>query len=274
MSIKTLIIPLVLISLSQKSYTMERITKPEVIQIISRGTDKTVSEVKIKNESFALLKFHSKKEFKQELNALARLKHQNIIEMIDCDETSQTITEELADCSLYNFIRNPTCFLEKHYNRSFDNLFLNKIKINLIEQIITAIKFMHTQKRMVNLDIKPQNVVLFFEYKKSLPYIQAKLIDFTSCYEIPDEIDSITLNTFEGTFEYLPPEIISLAPYYKEYNVSFSNDIYSLGLLIYFVINGKCIGRIADKIISLEYEALTEYESQRSFIDLIKFTFL
>lgn len=234
------------------------------IKTLSRNSDKIVLEIMIGEKHFAKLKFISnKKEYKRELKTLKSLNHKNIIKFISCNDEINIIIEELGNCSLFNFIRNPNYFFNKYkYNGDRD---LNKIKINIIKQIIKGIKYIHQTKNRVHLDIKPQNIVLFFKENN----IIAKLIDFTSCYKIK-KTSNRTLKSPHGTFEYLAPEIINNWHINKEYEVSFNTDIYSLGVTIYFILNNKSIGQIADNEIQTYYNAQTDDESKFCFIDLIK----
>jgi serine/threonine protein kinase len=230
-------------------------------RILSNHNEKKVTLFSSENNQFIELKYSkTSNEFHTELKALSNLKHENIISMISFNENEKIILEEAGCCSLYSFIRNPKYFFNKYKFSDTDNL--NEIKLDIIKQIILGLKFIH-KNGYVHLDIKPQNFVIFFENK-----IIVKFIDFSSCKKIQQ--NKIYQTGIIGTFEYLPPEIIDKALYRKTYKIRYSCDIYALALTINFILNGKSVGELADKIIYEDYKAETNEESERCFIDLIK----
>ncbi|MFH1461759.1 MAG: protein kinase [bacterium] len=229
---------------------------PSQETVLSNRNGKTVTAVETQEGKFAKLKYSNfNKDFENEFAKLLSLNHSNIIEIISLDMANRIIIEELGDCSLYNFIRNPNYFFKKYEFKT--NLTLNEIKIDIIKQIIEVLKYLHLDKNILHLDVKPQNFVLFFIENR----IIVKLIDFASCEEVNTEINKIN-----GTFEYAPPEMLDSTKIYA----NFSSDIYSLGLTIYFILNGISIGQAADSEINSYYQVTTDDESQKSFIYLIK----
>jgi serine/threonine protein kinase len=90
-------------------------------------------------------------------------------------------------------------------------------------QILLAIDYLH-QNRIAHRDLKPSNILLD-------KYERIKLIDFG----LSQHVTSIIQNDFCGSKLSVPPEIWK---HVQDYDL-FSADIYSLGVLFYFLSQGK-----------------------------------
>lgn len=103
-----------------------------------------------------------------------------------------------------------------------------KQKMKILKDIVNGIAYLH-EMNIVHCDLKPDNIVLF---EKNV----AKLIDLSfSC------LDGIERKFIVGTLSYFPPEHFKLLDSGKAYIVKKSDDIYALGHIINFLINGSII---------------------------------
>lgn len=229
--------------------------------------DKVIYSTKINNQDYVLIKFSQKNNYFIESSKLKQIKHPNIIKVKACNDTELLILEKKGTCSLYNFIKNPELYVEK-----INNLDLNSIKYNIIKNIISALNYLHTEKKYVHLDLKAENIILFIkqDLKSNIISIKTKIIDFESCHEIKDT--NPELSKFMGTFEYAPPEIIDLVYIYQKYTIGFFTDIYDLGLLIFFIIYEKAPSEIIFSRENIEFNDLNKEWSKNIFlIEKIKY---
>ncbi len=91
--------------------------------------------------------------------------------------------------------------------------------------ILQAIKELHSNG-IIHGDIKTDNMVLHYEYKKEI----IKLIDFGMSY-LSDNNECIKMKYISGTHGYRAPE-------QDKFKISFSSDIYSMGVTIIELWNG------------------------------------
>ena len=122
----------------------------------------------------------------------------------------------------------------------------SKVKI-YFKQIIKAIRFVHCNN-VIHRDLKPTNI-LFLDDKKN----KIVIIDF-GISGIANGNNSDVIKA--GTVLYLPPEIILK----KNYKSSPKLDIWSLGIILYQMIFGKCpfIRKdLQSTIDSIAYDSLT-----------------
>lgn len=116
-----------------------------------------------------------------------------------------------------------------YYNRdddiywSFNLSTIQKIKI--IKSFVKAICELH-DRCIIHGDIKTNNIVLHYEYKKQI----IKLIDFGMSYH-SNKNDMIDLEYKSGTLGYRAPE-------QESYQMNEKSDIYSMGVTIIEIWNG------------------------------------
>lgn len=143
-----------------------------------------------------------------EVDILNQLKHPNIIQFYEAfiEEMKFGIVMELLEGeSLRDFIRNQT--------RNLDEQFILKIFV----QLLSALNYCH-QNNLLHRDIKPDNI---FITNTGL----VKLLDFGFSKMLVANVPQT--QTFLGTPQYMPPEIVEGKPY------SYPADIWSLGCVVH-----------------------------------------
>ena len=151
--------------------------------------------------------------FYQEVGALSRLTHPNILKLYDYfnDETYfYLIIEYCQSGTVINLMKQD----------------MNKIQLNLVEyarEALTAMVYMHNNQT-AHLDIKPSN--LFVD-----SYGHIKLADFGFARIIqPGQ----KCEAFCGSLAFMPPEMFHKAPYNP-----YKADIWEFGVTLYFMATGK-----------------------------------
>lgn len=171
--------------------------------------------------------------------------HQNIVRIYDClyDKDYFCIVMEVGQYGdLYALMQ-----------KFDDKRIYEFIVAEISRQIANAIKLIHNYG-IIHRDIKTDNVILFSPIdpemkEEDVHKIRAKLADFgwsTCAYENSngdnedkenkgyDKKKLKRVNTFCGTIDYLPPEMIRDTPY------DFRVDIWSFGIMIYECVIGYC----------------------------------
>lgn len=160
-----------------------------------------------------------KSKFKKEALSLSRLKHDNIVKVLESFETNNTAyysMEFLPSGSLDEYIESKHGLSEKE-------------SIRFALQICNALSFMH-QNKMLHLDLKPKNIMM--GTNGSL-----KLIDFglSKQYNRNGEPESST-SVGLGTPGYAPLEQAS----YRDGNdFPVTMDVYALGATLFKMLTGK-----------------------------------
>ena len=176
---------------------------------------------------------NQKDTVENEINTLKTLNHPHIIRLYDSFFHERLFFIILEYCSGGNLLKQIIEF----------NGFSREKFIEIGRQIILALCFCHSQN-IAHHDIKPENILLD-------SYNRIKLADFG----ISLFLDSYILSdSFAGSITYEAPEIISKKPYN-----AFKADIWSLGIVFLYMINGfdpwRCetIGTLKSRILSANY---------------------
>lgn len=142
--------------------------------------------------------------FKNEYEIMTRLKHPNLIRVFEFGEDAGNyyiIMEYLAGQVLSDMI----------YKDHDDSDTIHKIV-----QILRALNYIHS-RNIIYRDIKPGNIMIHDNI--------VKLMDFGISGHIEDKLKKV-----KGTISYFAPEVLS-------HNISFSNDIFSLGIVFFEMIS-------------------------------------
>ena len=155
-----------------------------------------------------------KRKFTEEAQTLTKLKHPNIVKVIDVfeeNDTSYIVMPFVEGITLQKLV-------DKKGKLDYET------SVNYVAQIAEAINHIHEQG-ILHRDVKPDNIMITPEYT-------AVLIDFGSAREfIHDKTQSHTSILTKG---YAP-----LEQYSNVGKKGFYSDVYSLGAVFYFIVTGK-----------------------------------
>ena len=206
-----------------------QIDQYQLVNCIATGGISQIWEVKhiANQQQFAmklLLPEHikdsqKKSELKSEATIARQLEHPNIIKVVDISigrDNSYFIMEHFRGNNMKNAIR-------------FDHASVQGRGKKIMELLAQAFAFIH-DKGWVHKDIKPDNVLV----NKAG---DVRVIDFSLASKPTGFISSMLTRkssvVIQGTRTYLAPELIQRLP------LTFSADIYSLGVLFYEMLTGR-----------------------------------
>lgn len=148
-------------------------------------------------------------QLKNELRALSRCDHENIIKLYAAWEADGLIMilQELAEISLYE-------------KMSREGSFSEAAACEIMADIVKAVIYLHSlTPPILHRDLKPENVLLLNG--------KAKLADFGW-----SNTEDGYRNTYCGTFDYLAPEMIKGTGHGEKL------DVWTLGVLLYEMLEG------------------------------------
>lgn len=218
---------LISVSTISKTTKLENIQKKyEFIQIIGYGVFGTVREAKkisgstcsntfktFAIKSIVKTKIERKLELlRRELDILKAVDHPNIIRLFEVYEDKKYMHLVMEHCKGGDLLDH---FLKKGQLQEQEVL-------SITHKALSAINYLHNLN-ICHRDIKPENFLLLTEDSEEL-----KLVDFGMSNFVKND----NLCTFAGTPYYIAPEIIQ-GSYGKEC------DVWSLGVLMYFLLSGK-----------------------------------
>ncbi|KAK1677771.1 hypothetical protein QYE76_038619 [Lolium multiflorum] len=149
---------------------------------------------------------------RQEIEILRKLKHENIIEMIDAFETPQEfcVVTEFAQGELFEVLEDDKCLPEEQVQA-------------ISKQLVKALYYLHSN-RIIHRDMKPQNILIG---KGSI----VKLCDFGFARAM--SANTVVLRSIKGTPLYMAPELVREQPY------NHTADLWSLGVILYELFVGQ-----------------------------------
>lgn len=169
----------------------------------------------IDKSRMANLKF--KERFKHGAEILKRLNHPNIVSFVSLINKPDILGVALEYIDGIN--------LEDFIIKNYDPASPLKL-MRFFSQLLDAIEYAH-QNKVIHRDIKPSNILISRE-------LQAKVIDFDTVKDFADDANFTTANFTVGTFNFISPEQFD-----NSRNVSPQSDIYSLGLVMFYILVGK-----------------------------------
>ena len=155
-----------------------------------------------------MVKSNVQHQLRREIEIQSHLRHQNILKLFGFFDDEKQIYLILEYC--------PGGELYADLKSSKGGHFTEEKSANYINQIIQAIKFMHS-KDVIHRDIKPENLL---EHDGTI-----KLADFGWSVHAP----SNRRQTMCGTLDYLPPEMVGR----RRETYDKTIDIWGLGILTY-----------------------------------------
>jgi len=192
-----------------------------------------------------------KERFRNEAKLMASLDHPNITKVIDFDEQPQQLSivmEYLNGEDLNQKIKRNGPLSEKEIRDVFS-------------QTLSAFQYAH-EKGIVHRDIKPSNIYI-------LPNGHVKILDFGIAKLFGQGNEMTQTGTQIGTPIYMSPEQVK-----ADKSIDYRSDIYSLGVTLFFAINGKPpynsdSDSQFDIFTKIVYEALPEFLVQSQFNEIV-----
>ncbi|GMH09100.1 hypothetical protein Nepgr_010940 [Nepenthes gracilis] len=149
---------------------------------------------------------------RQEIEILRKLKHENIIEMLDSFESPQEfcVVTEFAQGELFEILDDDKCLPEEQVQA-------------IAKQLVQALQYLHSN-RIIHRDMKPQNILIG---AGSI----IKLCDFGFARAM--STNTVVLRSIKGTPLYMAPELVREQPY------NHTADLWSLGVILYELFVGQ-----------------------------------
>ncbi|XP_010245992.1 PREDICTED: serine/threonine-protein kinase TIO [Nelumbo nucifera] len=149
---------------------------------------------------------------RQEIEILRKLKHENIIEMLDSFESPQEfcVVTEFAQGELFEILEDDKCLPEEQVQA-------------IAKQLVRALYYLHSN-RIIHRDMKPQNILIG---AGSI----VKLCDFGFARAM--STNTVVLRSIKGTPLYMAPELVREQPY------NHTADLWSLGVILYELFVGQ-----------------------------------
>nr|GMD53662.1 serine/threonine-protein kinase TIO [Ipomoea batatas] len=149
---------------------------------------------------------------RQEIEILRKLKHENIIEMLDSFESPQEfcVVTEFAQGELFEILEDDKCLPEEQVQA-------------IAKQLVRALYYLHSN-RIIHRDMKPQNILIG---SGSV----VKLCDFGFARAM--STNTVVLRSIKGTPLYMAPELVREQPY------NHTADLWSLGVILYELFVGQ-----------------------------------
>ena len=192
---------------------------------IGRGSSGLIREgIDLKGKKYAIKSIFKNNYikniyYKREVEITLNLNHENIIKCYDIYEDNYALNFVLELCEggdLFEYILN-----------NKNKLIEENDAMDILEQILKSLIYLHEEVGIVHRDIKPENILIKYINGKKI----IKLTDFGFSDYIPKNNNN-SLTEQLGTPQYAAPEIFEG----KEYNSKV--DIWSLGVVLYNMING------------------------------------
>ncbi|KAL0452258.1 UNVERIFIED_CONTAM: Serine/threonine-protein kinase TIO [Sesamum latifolium] len=149
---------------------------------------------------------------RQEIEILRKLKHENIIAMLDSFESPQEfcVVTEFAQGELFEILEDDKCLPEEQVQA-------------IAKQLVRALHYLHSN-RIIHRDMKPQNILIG---AGSI----VKLCDFGFARAM--SANTVVLRSIKGTPLYMAPELVREQPY------NHTADLWSLGVILYELFVGQ-----------------------------------
>ena len=179
------------------------------------------------------------KYLKNEIVILQHLKHPNIVKFEDVKKTKKHFYIIMEYCNGGELSKA----LEKYQNK-YGKPFSQEIVQHLMRQIISAFKYIHSQK-IIHRDIKLDNVLLSFETeadKENLNMMKAtvKIIDFGfACQISKSGLQYSTLGSPINMDPIILKKLNSTGKKSRQLGYDQKADIWSLGTICYEMLIGK-----------------------------------
>ena len=172
------------------------------------------------------------KYLKNEIEILNNTAHENIVKLyssnIETHLHQYLVTEycnggDLNDCLEY-------------YKKNKERPFTEEEVQHIMKQIVSAIKYLHVDKKIIHRDLKLENILLHYDNEDDRK--QKKIIDFGFARYINEGIAVSIL----GSPLFMDPRILlklNKLDNSKDFKYEEKADIYSLGIICYILLTGN-----------------------------------
>ncbi|KAL3565259.1 hypothetical protein D5086_033305 [Populus alba] len=154
---------------------------------------------------------------RQEIEILRKLKHENIIEMLDSFESPQEfcVVTEFAQGELFEVLEDDKSLPEEQVQA-------------IAKQLVRALHYLHSN-RIIHRDMKPQNILIG---AGSVVKVRSGVLPLLRIPSYPT-LHLHFCSSFPGTPLYMAPELVREQPY------NHSADLWSLGVILYELFVGQ-----------------------------------
>jgi len=156
----------------------------------------------------------NKERFLQEIKAVARIRHPNVILVYD------VFIDKKDWCLVFELLEGKTL---KEYLNNIGVLEMNET-INIMKQVLKGVNACH-QVGIIHRDLKPDNIIFTFNGAIKVLDFGIAIIDD---YEVKKHAHQVI-----GTMKYIAPEVV------KFQKSTIQSDIYALGIILYELLSGK-----------------------------------
>ena len=217
-------------------------------ELNSRGNDGSITGM-----SDGSLSHNYGQKFKKEAINLSRLEHPNIVRVTDSFDENGTyyyVMDYIDGCNLNDYLKS--------------NSVSQKEAVEIITDVAKALMYMHEEKHVLHLDLKPGNIMR----RKNDGHIF--LIDFGLSKHFSNDGQPETSTTIGiGTAGYAPVEQSNQA---KNGEFRPTIDVYALGATLYKLLTGQT-PPVASDLVSddeLLVESLAKYNVQGAIVGVIE----
>ena len=190
----------------------------------SDGTEVAVKIMKISSSSKGIN--IQSKYFHNEINMIKKIKHLNVINLLDASNgiiTKPNGKIKHIDYLVFEYASNGELFDYIYFpSKGFDE----QISRNIFKQIIDGLETCHISG-VAHRDLKTENIILDQNWV-------VKIADFGYATLLNGKLGNGLLETQIGTTSYAAPEILSR----KQYN-GIHTDIFSCGVILFVLVTGK-----------------------------------
>ena len=207
-------------NLQEKKETLGEGSFGEVVRIQHKNTGLVRAQKRIKIDQVT-------DEIRLEIDILKSLDHPNILRIFEFYEDSEYL---YIDCE---YLQHGN--LKQQLNGGL-GLFLEEHAQQLMKQLLSALNYCHTQKRIIHRDIKLENIMID---SNTDDYISIKLIDWGLSYQMKEGQDFVTDELGCGTPCYMAPEVFGEGGGIEGADkYDFRADIFSAGLVLFEILSG------------------------------------